>query len=946
MQTEMHHIQTLTIMAEIFRKGMKEELQLDQDTVDKIFPCLDELFDFHKSFFCAMKERRQSCTQEGSDRNFVIDRIGDILVHQFSAENAEKMKQVYGEFCSHHTEAVNFFKELQQQNKKFQIFIKQQSNNSLVRRREIPECILLVTQRITKYPVLLERILQHSQEGTEEHSDLSRALTLIRDTIAAVDLRVSEFEKEQKLLDVVNRMENKSFAKLKNGLTFRKQDLLSQARTLKHEGLVFWKTATGRLKDILALLLTDTVIFLQEKDQKYIFAAVDQKPPVISLQKLIVREVANEERGMFLISASVAGPEMYEVHTASKEERNNWMRLIREAVESCPEEEEQNASESEEDRRAAEARAQKIQRVQETLNMQDQQICSTLEEKLKIYAELAKLGMREEPLPQPRLLIRPNPDEVPQAVVLLTAALREAEKLTSTLTSQVSLSSYVSQQPLGEPASPITSAGSSGFSSVLESPAEPNYLNTQSLSSTSLTSESEIREGEWMGTDPLFLQSLTQLKMADANSINLKVVQSVQSLTQLLYSLQAAVTIQDSCFEVQRLLLQENERPPRPACPRGSALLEQEKQRNLEKQREELAGVLRLQGRLRQERQRWERERDLRQRQHGEQESRLERRERECQLEAQRLQREREELDAQLREYQQNLERLREGQRMVERERERLETQQTLLQTWRHARQRSLPVMMIPLGGHQDSGQPHAGSFEEEGSVFINEAAIHSSRNNRHLHQLQCPQLPAYPDTPSAHNSLNSLMARTGDEQAHHHSHAPAQIHNSRTGNPTYPLSENTGRGGGRAEAAVCLRCTLMKCRAINHARDAFLERHSEPIHLQICCPRDCGRAPVLRLCPLSLPAVTVPLREEGHGRIGQSSGPRMLSGQLKVRGNVNTHNYNPEKWSLGAAVSGAGPYLGFPPSPVRSPLLHPQTYITMETENGEDGGEENIVYL
>jgi len=59
----------------------------------------------------------------------------------------------------------------------------------------------------------------------------------------------------------------------------------------------------------------------------------DQKPPVIALQKLIVRKVANEERGMFLISASSAGPEMYEVHTSSKEERNTWMRLIREAVE-------------------------------------------------------------------------------------------------------------------------------------------------------------------------------------------------------------------------------------------------------------------------------------------------------------------------------------------------------------------------------------------------------------------------------------------------------------------------------------------------------------------------------------------------------------------------------------------------------------------------------------
>lgn len=40
---------------------------------------------------------------------------------------------------------------------------KQQGTNSLVRRREIPECILLVTQRITKYPVLLERILQYTE---------------------------------------------------------------------------------------------------------------------------------------------------------------------------------------------------------------------------------------------------------------------------------------------------------------------------------------------------------------------------------------------------------------------------------------------------------------------------------------------------------------------------------------------------------------------------------------------------------------------------------------------------------------------------------------------------------------------------------------------------------------------------------------------------------------
>lgn len=60
---------------------MKEELQLDHSTVDKIFPCLDELLEIHRHFFYSMKERRQeSCSD--NDKNFIINRIGDILVQQ------------------------------------------------------------------------------------------------------------------------------------------------------------------------------------------------------------------------------------------------------------------------------------------------------------------------------------------------------------------------------------------------------------------------------------------------------------------------------------------------------------------------------------------------------------------------------------------------------------------------------------------------------------------------------------------------------------------------------------------------------------------------------------------------------------------------------------------------------------------------------------------------
>ncbi|XP_052412726.1 rho guanine nucleotide exchange factor 28 isoform X5 [Carassius gibelio] len=786
MQTERHHVQTLMIMAEVFRRGMREEVGLDVDTIGRIFPCLDELLLLHRDFLSAMRERRQSSIQPNSSKNYLIHRVGDIFLQQFSQENAEKMKQVYGEFCSRHTDAVSYFKELQQQNKRFQLFIKQQSSNLLVKRREIPECILLVTQRITKYPVLLERILHYTEEGTEEHADLSRALVLIRELISAVDQRVSQYEQNQKLSEVLGRMENKCSTKLKSGYTFRKQDITS-GRALLHQGPLLWKTATGRLKDVLAFLLSDSLVFLQEKDQKYIFAAVDQKPPVISLQKLIVREVANEERGMFLISASSAGPEMYEVHAASKDERNAWMRLIREAVESCPEEEDETTSESEEERRVTEAKVQKIHRIQESLCGHDNLICANLEEKLHIYTELSVMAGRRETGPEPRLLVRPSTEDIPQAGVLLSAALKEAENLKAALSSHCASAAAVpscpEEQTQLEPCSPSSPLSPENQSPLMD-PVQRN-------------------EEEGRGEEGLETQAFNHSSDADYN-IHLKVSQSVQSLTQLLYSLQAAVTIQDSCYEVQKLLLLLLSSPsphphsrPLPITRSNQTLQEQERQREAERRREELADVARLRGTLVRERQQWERECQVRQLQQSELEASLEQRELVCHLEEGRLQSERQELEEQLQEYQQSLERLREGQRTVEKEKEKLDAQRRLLESLKQGYQQNLPAMVIPLDGlqTQDTGHHNLSGPDERGSIFVNEAAFMSpSMNNRHIHLQHHPHRhhqtvhlhSGYSDSPSAQNSLNSLLARSNHRQSSAGvSDAPAG-HESWTGGTVY----------------------------------------------------------------------------------------------------------------------------------------------------------------
>uniref|UniRef100_A0A3P9JIK5 Si:dkey-172h23.2 n=1 Tax=Oryzias latipes TaxID=8090 RepID=A0A3P9JIK5_ORYLA len=192
--------------------------------------------------------------------------------------------------------------------------------------------------------------------NTSYFEDLNESIRLVKEVIAAVDNKVNEHEKRQRLKEFHSRMDSKSIMTMKNKQMFAREDLLR--RRLIHDGALQLKNAQGRLKDVHALLLSDVLVFLQEKDQKYVFAMLDQRSTVLSLQKLIVREVANKERGLFLITAGTDKPEMMEVLASSKEERNTWMQLIQGSMDK--DEDEGIPSETEDDKRQLESKAREM----------------------------------------------------------------------------------------------------------------------------------------------------------------------------------------------------------------------------------------------------------------------------------------------------------------------------------------------------------------------------------------------------------------------------------------------------------------------------------------------------------------------------------------------------------------------------------------------------------
>ncbi|KAF6076498.1 A-kinase anchoring protein 13 [Phyllostomus discolor] len=129
MQTELHHVRTLKIMSDVYSRGMMTDLLFEQQMVEKLFPCLDELISIHSQFFQRILERKKESLVDKSEKNFLIKRMGDVLVNQFSGENAERLKKTYGTFCGQHNQSVNYFKDLYTKDKRFQGFVKVSRGN-------------------------------------------------------------------------------------------------------------------------------------------------------------------------------------------------------------------------------------------------------------------------------------------------------------------------------------------------------------------------------------------------------------------------------------------------------------------------------------------------------------------------------------------------------------------------------------------------------------------------------------------------------------------------------------------------------------------------------------------------------------------------------------------------------------------------------------------------
>ncbi|KAJ8792988.1 hypothetical protein J1605_003956 [Eschrichtius robustus] len=350
----------------------------------------------------------------------------------------------------------------------------------------------------------------------------------------------------------------------------------------------------------------------------------------------------------------------------------------------------------------------------ERLNIKDQQIAQSLSEKQHIYLAMAEMSGLEDLAPA-RLLFRGGdaPENL-QGELILKSAMSEIEDIQSLICRRLGSANGQVDDGGGSSAPARRVEASGGYDSASSPGKNGSFQKNVCSSNPSLRDwqgpagspdsrlgdtpgaseeapqaaeapgaepsprlpallESEVSAGLCVPPGPARTPGGASCRAPTSLSLSQQLVRRIQTLSQLLLSLQAVIAQQDSYVETQRAAIQEREKQFRLQSTRGNLLLEQERQRNFEKQREELAGVQKLQGQLRLEQQRWECERGRQRQELDVAAARLRQRESESLRVQEQLSQEREELERQRQAYQHDLERLREAQRAVERERERLE---------------------------------------------------------------------------------------------------------------------------------------------------------------------------------------------------------------------------------------------------------------------------------
>ncbi|XP_067940258.1 rho guanine nucleotide exchange factor 11-like isoform X4 [Watersipora subatra] len=341
--TEKSHVRNLKLLDLLFHRPMARASFCSKELVELVFPDISSLIDMHVQINNEMKEKMKE------DPLVSIKHVAHILLNRLDGEAGEKMKEVCANFCRNHSYALNAIRDKRKRDPKLHELLTAAETNPMCRRLQFKDLMISQVHRLTKYPLLIDSMCNYTSPQSGERELLVKASKCSRQILDHVNLAVKDCENHHKLVALQKRLDTKPIQNSQNPLVADYKNLNLQDYKLVYDGALTWRMSTNRSKqiDLHVILLEEMLVLLQVQDDGRLVLKC-QSPiatqsrddskfghsPIITLNSMLVRQVATDKKAIFIINTSQLGPQIYDLVANSEQEKKRWFRSITDAADS------------------------------------------------------------------------------------------------------------------------------------------------------------------------------------------------------------------------------------------------------------------------------------------------------------------------------------------------------------------------------------------------------------------------------------------------------------------------------------------------------------------------------------------------------------------------------------------------------------------------------------
>ncbi|KAL5528859.1 hypothetical protein ACEPAG_4833 [Sanghuangporus baumii] len=296
--TESAYVRDLQLIVEVFYSSMVSMLSEKETTV--VFANIEDLLLVNTTFLSSLEERQKEC-------RLYIDRIGDLLALHMGSMS------VYADYCVNQGNATKILQSIRDSRPDVASHLQRLREDPTVRNLDLSSYLLAPMQRITRYPLLIRQILNHS-EAEEERRQITSALESVQRVLNYINEAIREQEGRARLEQI-----SKNLYVGQGRLNLARSTNYMGPRKLIREGALM-KHKSGRK---LRVFLCNDMIILTDESVSRLY-----KMP-IQLNQVDVKELpGKEDIGFQLEFHYPRGGEAMAFKASTPRECQEWVKAI------------------------------------------------------------------------------------------------------------------------------------------------------------------------------------------------------------------------------------------------------------------------------------------------------------------------------------------------------------------------------------------------------------------------------------------------------------------------------------------------------------------------------------------------------------------------------------------------------------------------------------------